>query len=545
MHLAEVSVASASGSRDALTIPFGVRSISFNASHGLMLNGVETKLYGGCVHHDNGPLGAMAIDRAEERRVEALKRLGYNAVRTAHNPVSPAFLAACDKLGMLVMEEAFDCWGLGKNPDDYHLDFWEWWRRDMAALVLRDRNHPSIVMWSIGNEIPMRFGEAGANLSKVMHDYVHALDPGSGRAVTSAYPLIHEQDSKFLHNLDVTGYNYAGVGIYAKDHARLPDRVMVGTESVAMDSYRMWSDVWSLHAVIGDFIWTAIDYLGDSYSGFTDGDVDALASRHPWPWHISFCGDLDIVGHSKPQSVYRRVLWGMSPIGMLVHRPGAFPEQLQWWGWPDELESWSWAGYEGQLLGVRVFARGCEAAVLLLNGRPLAHAPFQSNFTAVFTVPFAPGTLEAVCVIGSTLVANVSAALHTTHRPASLHLEADRSTIAHNVNDLAFVTVSVVDDHGRRVPDAALPVSFTVSGAAGHLIAVGSGNPSDPSSFTTSTRTTWQGRALAILQPKGETAGAITLVASVPGLHSANVTVVTKVSSLTSRSTKKFRNNGW
>ena len=177
---------------------------------GFLLNGVETKLAGGCVHHDNGPLGAMAIDRAEERRVQLLKSLCYNAIRTSHNPVSPAFLEACDREGMLVMEEAFDCWAEGKNPQDYHVAFADWWRRDLQTLVLRDRNHPSIVMWSIGNEIPMRFTRAGANLSAVMTAMVHSLNPGSGRAVTSAYPLIHEQDSPFLHNLDVVGYNYAG-----------------------------------------------------------------------------------------------------------------------------------------------------------------------------------------------------------------------------------------------------------------------------------------------------------------------------------------------
>ena len=177
------------------------------------------QLYGGCVHHDNGPLGAMAIDRAEERRVELLKQLGYNAIRTSHNPVSPAFLDACDRLGMLVMDEAFDCWAQGKNPQDYHLYFDEWWRRDILALVLRDRNHPSVIMWSIGNEIPMRFTQTGTNLSAIMRDYVHSLNPGSNRAVTSAYPLIHEQDSPFLHNMEVAGYNYAGVGV-SRDRTR-------------------------------------------------------------------------------------------------------------------------------------------------------------------------------------------------------------------------------------------------------------------------------------------------------------------------------------
>ena len=148
---AAAGAAPAVSSEDTLLIPFGVRHISFNSTNGFVLNGVETKMYGGCVHHDNGPLGSMAIDRAEERRVEILKSHGYNAIRTSHNPVSPAFLDACDRLGMLVMNEAFDCWAEGKNPQDYHVFFDDWWRRDLATLVLRDRNHPSVVMWSIGN----------------------------------------------------------------------------------------------------------------------------------------------------------------------------------------------------------------------------------------------------------------------------------------------------------------------------------------------------------------------------------------------------------
>ena len=343
-----------------------------------------------------------------------------------------------------------------------------------------------------------------------------------------AYPLIHEQDSAFLHHLDVAGYNYAGVGIYARDHARLPTRIMVGTESVATESYRMWTAVWNLTSVIGDFIWTAIDYLGDSYSGFTDGDVDALAGRHPWPWHVSFCGDLDIVGHRKPQSVYRRVLWGVTRLGLLVHVPATHPDRFSYWGWPAEVESWSWDGHEGEPIDVRVFARGCETARLLLNGRTIGLAPFQSNLTAMFTVRYEAGRLEALCVNGSTTQPNLSASLQTAGSPHALLLEADRPNIRHDVNDLAYVTVTVVDVHGQRVPAGKHTVNFAVkSGSAGRLIAVGSGDPSDPASFTASRRTTWRGRALAILQPKGPTAGTIHLEVSATGLQSASVTVFT------------------
>ena len=521
-----------SGGIDGVVVPFGVRTISFNSTDGFVLNGVETKLYGGCVHHDNGPLGAMAIDRAEERRVELLKSHGYTAIRTSHNPVSPAFLDACDKHGILVMTEAFDCWASGKNPEDYHVFFNEWWVRDLSAMVRRDRNHPSVVMWSIGNEIPMRFTRRGAALSANMTAMVHALNPGSGRAVTTAYPLIHEQDSPFLHNVDVAGYNYAGTGIFAEDHHRLPNRTFVSTESFAQSSFTMWSQIWSMPYVVGDFIWTAIDYLGDDYVGSEDGDVDYMAGRHPFPWHISFCGDFDIVGMAKPQSVYRRVLWGVQAMGILVHGPTAHPETpAPWvpdafnWNWPLEIDSWTWPHAVGELVGVRVFARGCESARLTLDGTALATAPFHANLTAMFTVPYAPGKLEVLCINGTAVIPGIAAQLVSAGAPSTLTLTADRAAIHHDANDLCYVTVAVVDAHGVRVHDST-PITFTVSGP-GVLVAVGSGDPSDAGSFTANTRTTWHGRALAILQPSGLAPGTITLTATSASLKPATIEITT------------------
>ena len=248
------------GGTDSVNVTFGIRKISFSADKGFQLNGVPTKLRGGCVHHANGPLGAKAIDRAEERRVELLKGLGYNAIRTSHNPVSPAFVAACDRLGVLLMEEAFDCWEQGKTKDDYHVYFDEWWERDVRSMVLRDRNAPSIVMWSIGNEIPMRRTQAGWNLSAKLTSFIHDLDPlsGHGRAVTSAYPNVDNNADSYFKPLDVAGYNY-GFKRYGSDHLRVPARVMVGTESLPKSSYDNWAAVWNYKHVIGDFIWTAMD----------------------------------------------------------------------------------------------------------------------------------------------------------------------------------------------------------------------------------------------------------------------------------------------
>ena len=253
------------GLRDDTTETFGIRSLTWDASYGLKLNGEAVELRGGCVHHDNGPLGSATVGRAEIRRVELLKANGYNAIRTSHNPVSTAFLDACDRLGVLVMDEAFDCWSRGKNADDYHVDFDAWWRRDLEAMVVRDRNHPSVIIWSIGNEIPIRETPLGYNLSRQLAAFVRAHDP-AGRPVTSAFPGVDDGADPFFAPLDIAGYNYSPQK-YAPDHVRVPGRIMVATESFPADSYDYWQGVWQHPYVVGDFIWTALDYIGESAIG--------------------------------------------------------------------------------------------------------------------------------------------------------------------------------------------------------------------------------------------------------------------------------------
>ena len=252
---------------DEVETPFGIRSLGWSAEKGFLLNGKPVKMVGGCVHHDNGVLGAAAFDRAEERRVELLKAAGFNAIRTAHNPPSPAFLAACDRLGMLVMDEAFDCWERAKKPYDYHLYFKDWWQRDIDAMVLRDRNHPSVVMWSIGNEIPERGVEAGARTARMLADYVRKLD--TSRPVTSAVnnpQTPWEAMDNFFAALDVAGYNY-NLNHREADHSRVPARVMVATETFPRTAFQSWEAVAGNPYMIGDFVWTALDYLGENGIG--------------------------------------------------------------------------------------------------------------------------------------------------------------------------------------------------------------------------------------------------------------------------------------
>ena len=510
---------------DAVSETFGIRKIEVDAEHGFWLNGETIKLKGGCLHHDNGPLGAAAIDRAEERRVELMRDFGFNAIRTSHNPPSPAFLAACDRLGVLVLDEAFDCWVRGKKPEDYHRFFEEWSDRDIAAMVRRDRNHPSVVFWSIGNEIPDRFDRP--DLARRLREDVLASD--STRPITEAVNPMWELDLRqrdwdkesdvAFQFLDVGGYNYQPYK-FESDHARNPRRVMMTTESFPKDIYDYWAAVENHPYVIGDFVWTGMDYLGESGIGHAGLDHPKYEWNQPWPWFNAFCGDIDLCGFKKPQSYYRDVVWNRSPLAMAVHAPvpEGRTEQISGWGWPDEHQSWTWPGQEGRRLKVAVYSRG-ERVRLELNGKIIGEQPVSAvtKLTAYFEVPYAPGELRATSFRGGKEVARVS--LRTVGPPAALRLMPDRATIRNDRNDLSFVTVEVVDNDGNLVPNAAIPVRFEIVGA-GELAAVGSANPRLPESFRQPKRTTFEGRGLAIVRPKGQP-GQITLRAEADGLAPA------------------------
>ena len=530
LYSAEVEIVAARKTVDMVSTRFGIRKIEVDAEHGFRVNGQMVKLKGGCVHHDNGPLGAAAIDRAEERRVELLKANGFNAIRTSHNPPSPAFLDACDRLGMFVMDEAFDCWEKAKNPQDYHLYFKEWSDRDIASMVRRDRNHPSVVMWSIGNEIPEQFRTNAT--PKRLRDAVLSHDPT--RPVTQAVCNDWGQvtrnwdklsDPAFLH-LDVGGYNYLP-NKYESDHARHPERVILGTESYPKDFFEYWSLVEKHSYVIGDFTWTAMDYLGESGIGHSVLSSGRDSMFMPWPWFNAWCGDIDICGFKKTQSFYRDVVWRRRPIEMAVHSPipAGVSERVSGWGWPDETQSWNWSGQEDKPLAVTVYSR-CEAVRLELNGQVIGEKPVSdaTKLTVKFDVPYAPGELRAIGLIKGKAVAETT--LKTAGAPKKLKLAADRNRIRADRNDLSYVTVEVTDADGRRVPDAVIPVRFTVSGA-GELAAQASSSPNDAASFRLPARRTYEGHCLAILRPL-DSAGAIQLRAEADGLEPAQIIVTTR-----------------
>ncbi len=530
LYRTEVVVESDAKVADATTLHTGVRRVEIDAEHGLRINGESVKLHGGCVHHANGPLGSASIPRADERRVESMKANGYNAIRTSHNPPSTAFLDACDSRGMLVIDEAFDCWEVGKNPQDYHLYFKDWWQRDLASMILRDRNHPSVILWSIGNEIPERAQPEGVQLGLEIAAYVYHLDPtrlitaaingpwgGSGQTWKDLQPA-------FTY-LGVGGYNYQWVQ-YEKDHASFPERVMVGTESFPEEAYQNWQVIDSSSWIIGDFVWTAIDYLGESGIGHStiQRGPGQVGFNGPFPWFNSYCGDIDIIGNKKPQSWFRDVVWRRSKVEMAVQRPvpEGWTEKMSKWGWSDELRNWTWPGHEDSPMTVRVYTRG-DSVRLMLNGKEVGSKQLSASdsLRAEFTVPYAPGELKAVAYQNGQEIGTI--AFTTVGKPHSLLLTPDRKTIRASRDDLSYMMVTVVDENGHPVPDAVVPISFFVSGA-GEIAAAASANPREMSSFRQPHCNTYHGQCVAILSPTGQP-GTIHLRVESPGLGVATAEV--------------------
>ena len=528
MYTAVVTVVAGGETVDVSETAFGIRSIEYSAKRGFLLNGSEVLMKGACLHHDNGLLGAAAFDHADERRVRIMKENGYNAIRTSHNPPSQSFLDACDRLGMLVIDESFDQWEREKNPNDYHQYFKEWWQRDIDAMILRDRNHPSVIMWSIGNEINERGDSLGLAIAREMTGYIHEIEPT--RPVTQAICRFWDHPGRewdatapAFAIMDVGGYNYQWMH-YPEDHDLYPDRIMVQTESAPMEAYESWEPVESQPYVIGDFVWTGMDYLGESGIGhafYRSGEADERFSM-PWPWYVAWCGDIDITGNKKPQSYYRDVLWGESRLEMAVHEPipARMTEQISYWGWPNEMQSWNWSGNEGKSLQVSVYSNYPEVR-LELNGRVIGSLEISRDmkYKTSFDVPYEPGELK---VIGMENGRDVeSRILRTTGVATALKLTPERTSIPADRGEVAYVAINIVDIDASTIPDAVLPVDITISGP-GELIAAGNASPEAGGSLRDGQCSTFRGKAQVIIRSTGET-GEIRVMASSGSLRAETV----------------------
>ncbi len=504
---------------------FGIRTISFDVANGFQLNGKTIKLKGGCVHHDNGPLGSKAYDRAEVRKVALLKASGFNAIRCSHNPPSPAFLAACDSLGMLVIDEAFDMWNYSKTPYDYHLYFKDWWKRDIESMMLRDRNHPCIIMWSIGNEIPEQARNEGVQTAKMLSAYVKSFD--STRAVTAGVNGINPDKDPFFSTLDVSGYNYAIGGkddLYETNHERKPGRITFGSESFPLAAFASWMAVEAHPYVMGDFVWTAFDYMGEASIGW----LGYMQAANFYPWNLAFCGDIDICGWKRPQSYYRDALWKKDQLSMFVKPPlssyASNPNKVDWsmWNWLDAVPEWNWNGNENKPLEVSVYS-SCETVELFLNNKSLGKKQTNrsTQFIASWSVPYQPGKLKAIGYNGKKRV-NVSV-LHTASKPVNIILTADRKEIKADGQDLSYITVELSDANGFINPQADNLIHFSIEGN-GTIDGVGNANPISIESNQQPQRKAWKGKCLVIIKT-GKTPGKITLKASAEGLASSVVSI--------------------
>jgi beta-galactosidase len=507
---------------------FGIRSIRFDPNKGFFLNGHSVKLMGGSVHADNGPLGAMAFDRAEARKVELLKAAGFNVTRTAHNPPSSAFLDACDRLGILVIDEAFDSWNLQHVEDvkDYSVYFKQWWKSDLGAVMLRDRSHPSVIMWGIGNQIREAGNDSGVRTAQELAQFVRSYDVT--RPVMSNVfnwnGYSWEDYDPFFAVLGVSGYSYARQH-YDEDHKRVPDRVIFSSEIDPEECFDNWMAVLDRDFVCGNIEWTAMDYIGESGLGWFGPWRDF---KKTFPWHVSYCGDIDICGLRRPRSFYKEAISKASPaVSAFVHRPvPAFPGKApSRWGWTDVADSWTWSGYEGKALQVDVYSN-CEEVRLLVNGRDLGGKPTNrgTQFMAVWQVPYERGTLEAVGYNGGKEVARWE--LKSAGEPAAVRMSADRNDLLADGQDLSYVTVEIVDAEGVRVPNADKQVRFELEGA-GSLAAVVNSKPDSLESFQQPERMTFEGRCMAIVRTT-RAPGSITLKAHVDGLPECKVLLRTQ-----------------
>jgi beta-galactosidase len=536
---------------DRDSVLFGIRTVQADARHGLRVNGKVTKLRGGCLHHDNGVIGAVTMYDAEYRKLKKMKDAGFNAVRTTHNPPSSALVEACDRLGVYIFDEAFDAWSMGKQPGDYNQFFETDWEKDLTAFVQRDRSHPSVIIWSTGNEITERAGLGnGYDWARKLAETIHALDrsrpvsngvcsfwnglddfamaemnrkareaAASGSMqnvdISGKKDLLWENmTAPYVNALDIVGYNYLE-GKYAQDHEIWPDRVILGSENYPNEIGKHWPMIEKTPYVIGDFTWTAWDYIGEAGIGrakFFDKDDPAL-KRGPYammglpavyPWRLANDADFDITGVKLPQGVYRSIVWGSGETGLYSYDPANFGqiEKMSPWGFPAVSPCWSWPGKEGKPVTLAVFSAADEVE-LILNGKTVAVQKAGERgipdmpLTFLFDAVYAPGTVEAVSKKDGKEISR--AMLKAAGEAAQIAAMPETSVLKADGHSLAYIPVEIQDANGLRVPDAAEKLTVTVEGA-GALLGFGSGNPVTDENYTSGCFTTYHGRALAVIR---------------------------------------------
>jgi beta-galactosidase len=517
---------------DTYTTPLGIRYFNFDVDKGFLLNGKSVKILGVCDHHDLGSLGSAINTRALERQLQILKAMGCNGIRTSHNPPAPELLDLCDKMGFIVMDEAFDCWEWEKVKYDYHLYFKEWHKRDLEDQILRDRNHPSVFIWSIGNEIPQQHDTSALRIAPELAAIVHSLD--LTRPITTANDR-PDTSNKIIKSgaIDLIGYNYHQFD-YAAFHDRYPGKKFIATETTSgletrgyydmpSDSIRIWPTnlgfvgnpdhtvsaydnvrppwgstheaTWKVmkkyNFLSGFYIWTGFDYLGEP-------------TPYSWPSRSSYFGIVDLAGFPKDIYYMYQSEWTNKTV---LH---IFPH-------------WNWQ--PGKVVDVWAFYNHADEVELYLNGKSLGiKKKTGDDLHVMWRVKYVPGTLKAVSRKDGKVV--LTQEIHTAGAPAKIELIADRKVINADGKDLSFITVKILDKDGNVVPDADNLVNFKLNNNA-FIAGVDNGDPVNHDSFKVNYRKAFHGLALAIVQSK-ETPGVINFTATSQGLQSATLTIKAK-----------------
>ncbi len=535
---------------------FGIRSLQWG-NEGLLLNGQRILLRGACIHHDNGLLGAATWPDAENRRVRLLKENGYNAIRSAHNPCSKALLEACDRQGVLVMDELVDCWYIHKTEHDYVNLFADWWRKDIAAMVDKDYNHPCVILYSTGNEVSETAEKRGIDLTKTMTDYIHSLD--STRPVSCGVNIFFnflssmgfgvysdekaaregkkaEKDpgkkkssvgSEFFNNLagllgaefmkrgatlppcdwktrdafaamDIAGYNY-GIYRYSHDLKKYPNRLILGSETFCKDASLFWELAKKEKRILGDFVWAGMDYLGEVGIGSWEYSDRAPKFDNGPGWISAGSGRIDLTGKPLAEAAYTRVAFDLEEKPIIAVRPVNHTGERHSpsaWKMTNALESWSWRGCEGKKAEVEVYSRGHSVA-LFLNGKKVGQKKLK-HCRAMFRITYENGTIEAVSFNprGTELARH---SLTTARTQTQLRLLPEEIDL--KPGNLAFVRIAYTDENGTIKPMERHRVKVTVEG--GKLLALGHGCPYNPDGYFAADTDTYFGEALAIVLVEG------------------------------------------
>ncbi|MGJ8737567.1 glycoside hydrolase family 2 TIM barrel-domain containing protein [Zobellia laminariae] len=541
---------------DEYSSTLGIRSISFDAKEGFLLNEEPVEFKGVCMHHDLGPLGGTVNYRATKRQMQIMQSMGVNALRTSHNPPSPEMLQICDKLGIVVLDEAFDEWKIPKVINGYNKFFDEWHERDLRDMIKRDRNHPSVVMWSIGNEIIEQRKKDGWKVAKMLSDICH--DEDHTRPTTAGfnnYPGAFK--NKLAYQIDIVGLNYKPFD-YGEVIRENPDMIVYGSETSSQTSSRgtyalpithdhkketlevssydvtvgpPWAyppdvefDVQAENPTfLGEFMWTGFDYLGEPtpYGG-RDNSTDGYWNAD-WPVHASYFAPVDLCGFPKDRYYLYQSQWTTEPM---VH----------------VLPHWNWEGKEGEEIPVYAYTN-CDEVELIVNGKSMGKkikgvdttdipaefrgfekGMYTSKYRLSWKVPYQPGSLRVIGYKDGKAVAEKI--INTAKKASKIRLTADRTEITADGKDLSFIEVDITDADGNLIPNADNQVQFTIEGA-GILAAVGNGNPASLESFQDAKIKAFNGKCLLVVKST-EAAGNITVSATSNGLESTKTIVKTK-----------------